>query len=46
MFDGFERGRVATSGADIAYVRGGSGPPLLLLLQKPRPRAASPAPAE
>ena len=39
MFDGFERGRVATSGADIAYVRGGSGPPLLLLHGYPQTKA-------
>ncbi len=31
MFDGFERRRIATSGAEINLVRGGQGPPLLLL---------------
>lgn len=31
MFEGFERLEVATSGARIAGVRGGDGPPLLLL---------------
>ncbi len=31
MFDGFETRRVATSGAEISFRLGGSGPPLLLL---------------
>jgi haloacetate dehalogenase len=31
MFEGFERRRVVTSGAEIHLVTGGSGPPLLLL---------------
>ena len=31
MFEGYERGRVTTSGAEINYVRGGKGPPVLLL---------------
>ena len=31
MFDGFARKRIRTSGAEIALVQGGSGPPLLLL---------------
>jgi haloacetate dehalogenase len=39
MFDRFERGRVATSGAEIAFVRGGSGPPLLLLHGYPQTKA-------
>ena len=31
FFPGFERRRIATSGADIHLVTGGSAPPLLLL---------------
>jgi haloacetate dehalogenase len=31
LFDGFGRGKVAIDGIEIAYVVGGSGPPLLLL---------------
>jgi len=31
MFDGFERRRIATAGAEINVVRAGTGPPLLLL---------------
>ena len=31
FFPGFERRRIATSGAEINLVTGGSGPPLLLL---------------
>jgi haloacetate dehalogenase len=39
LFEGFERGRVATGGAEIHYVRGGSGPPLLLLHGYPQTHA-------
>ena len=31
FFPGFEQRRIATSGAEINLVTGGSGPPLLLL---------------
>ncbi len=31
MFDGFERHKITTSGAEINCVKGGNGPPLLLL---------------
>ena len=31
MFEQFERGRIETSGAEIPYVCGGNGPPVLLL---------------
>src|SRR6202035_445642 len=31
MFEGFARKRIATSGAEIALVQGGSGPPLMLV---------------
>jgi haloacetate dehalogenase len=31
MFDGFQSRRIKTSGAEIALVQGGSGPPLLLI---------------
>ena len=31
MFEGFQQRRIATSGAEINCVVGGSGPPLLLL---------------
>ena len=31
MFEGFEPGRIETSGAEISYIKGGEGPPLLLL---------------
>ena len=31
MYDGFIPKRIATSGAEIALVQGGSGPPLLLV---------------
>jgi haloacetate dehalogenase len=36
MFDGFERARISTSGAEIELVRGGSGPPVLLLHGAPQ----------
>jgi haloacetate dehalogenase len=39
VFEGFETTRVATSGAEIALVRGGSGPPVLLLHGYPQMRA-------
>lgn len=39
MFEGFERRRVATSGAEISLVVGGAGPPLLLLHGFPQTRA-------
>ena len=39
MFDDFEQGRLTTSGAQIAYVRGGAGPPLLLLHGYPQTKA-------
>jgi haloacetate dehalogenase len=39
MFDGFERGRVTTTGAEISVARGGSGPPLLLLHGYPQTHA-------
>ena len=35
MLDGFTRTEVKTSGARIVTVRGGSGPPLLLLHGNP-----------
>jgi haloacetate dehalogenase len=31
MFQGYQSGRIATSGAEITFARGGEGPPLLLL---------------
>ncbi len=31
VFEQFERGRIRTSGAEITYLRGGRGPPVLLL---------------
>ena len=31
LFEGFEHGRAAVNGQQIAYVRGGEGPPVLLL---------------
>lgn len=31
LFAGFERRRIAISGAEINFATGGSGPPLLLL---------------
>jgi haloacetate dehalogenase len=39
MFDGFERERVRTSEAEINLVRGGSGPPVLLLHGYPQTHA-------
>jgi hypothetical protein len=36
FFPGFERRRIATFGAEINPVTGGSGPPLLLLLSYPQ----------
>lgn len=39
MFDGFARLQIETPGASIAAVRGGSGPPLLLLHGFPQTRA-------
>ena len=39
MFEGFERERVTTSGAEINLVRGGDGPPVLLLHGYPQTRA-------
>jgi haloacetate dehalogenase len=38
MFEGFDRRRIATSGADIDLLIGGSGPPLLLLHGYPQTR--------
>ena len=39
MFEGFERERVETPGAEIALVRGGDGPPVLLLHGYPQTHA-------
>ena len=39
MFEGFEQGRVATSGAETNLVRGGEGPPVLLLHGYPQTHA-------
>ena len=39
MFEGFERKRIKTSGAEIAIVQGGSGSPLLLLHGYPQTHA-------
>jgi haloacetate dehalogenase len=39
MFEGFERKRIKTSGAEIALVQGGGGPPLLLLHGYPQTHA-------
>jgi haloacetate dehalogenase len=39
MFEGFERGRIATSGAEINFVQRGNGPPLLLLHGYPQTHA-------
>ena len=39
MFEGFERIRVETEGATIEGVRGGEGPPVLLLHGYPQTHA-------
>ena len=39
MFEGFDRKRVATAGAEINFVVGGNGPPLLLLHGYPQTHA-------
>jgi len=39
LFEGFERGRVATDGVEINLVRGGEGPPVLLLHGYPQTHA-------
>jgi haloacetate dehalogenase len=39
MFEGFEHGIASIDGVDIAYIRGGSGPPLLLLHGFPQNKA-------
>ena len=39
MFEGFERGVASIAGIDLAYVRGGSGPPVLLLHGFPQTKA-------
>ncbi len=39
MFEGFERERVETPGAEIELVRGGNGPPVLLLHGYPQTQA-------
>jgi len=39
MFEGFEQDRIQTSGAEINLVRGGEGPPLLLLHGYPQTHA-------
>lgn len=39
MFEGFEHSRVETSGAEIDLVRGGEGPPVLLLHGYPQTKA-------
>jgi haloacetate dehalogenase len=39
LFEGFERGRVATDGVEINLVRGGEGPPVLLLHGYPETHA-------
>jgi len=39
LFEGFEQGRVVTSGAEINLVRGGEGPPVLLLHGYPQTHA-------
>jgi haloacetate dehalogenase len=39
MFEGFEHGIASIGGADISYIRGGAGPPLLLLHGFPQNKA-------
>src|SRR5919112_2877304 len=39
LFEGFERERVETPGAEIELVRGGDGPPVLLLHGHPQTHA-------
>lgn len=39
MFEGFSRGTASVAGADIAYVMGGSGPPVLMLHGFPQCKA-------
>jgi len=39
LFEGFDRERVATSGAEIELIRGGDGPPVLLLHGYPQSHA-------
>ena len=39
MFEGFTRGHATIDGTDIAYVIGGSGPPVLLLHGFPQSKA-------
>jgi haloacetate dehalogenase len=39
LFEGFENGRVETSGAEINFVRGGEGPPVLLMHGYPQTHA-------
>jgi haloacetate dehalogenase len=39
MFEGFERERVETPGAEIEFVHGGSGPPVLLMHGYPQTHA-------
>ena len=39
LFEGFERGRLATPGTEIHFVRGGDGPPVLLLHGYPQTHA-------
>src|SRR5829696_9855932 len=39
MFEGFDRGRVATSESEINFIRGGAGPPVLLLHGYPQTHA-------
>ena len=39
MFEGFNHGVASVEGVDIAYVRAGSGPPVLLLHGFPQSKA-------